>query len=171
MIAPDSSPVSALDSAPAGYRPCAGIALFNGAGQVLLARRTGFMVEYGWQMPQGGIDADEDPLAAAYRELTEETSVPAAQVTLLGAIDAWLTYDFDTQAIARGKMARKFKGQAQRWFAFRLNGPDSLINLETEQPEFDVWEWSSLAVARERIVPFKRGVYARVADEFAKFER
>ena len=159
-----------MSQVPEGYRPCAGIALFNGAGKVFLAQRTGFMVEYGWQMPQGGIDTGEDPLPAAYRELTEETSIPADQVTLLGAIDEWLSYDFDAEAIARGKMAKKFRGQAQRWFAFRLNGPDSLINLETETPEFEQWEWTDLATAVERIVPFKKDVYARIATEFAKFE-
>ena len=157
--------------APDGYRPCAGIALFNQQGQVFLAQRKGFFVEYGWQMPQGGIDKGEDPETAAFRELTEETSIPADQVTLLGHINAWLTYDFDADAIARGKMAKKYRGQAQRWFAFRLNGPDTLINLETLEPEFDRWEWTSLDTAVKRIVPFKRDVYARVAAEFAQFER
>lgn len=158
------------DAAPLGYRPCAGIALFNKKGQVLLAQRTGFMVEYGWQMPQGGIDPGEDPLTAAMRELTEETSVPVDQVELLGQIDRWLTYDFDAEAIKRGKMAKKFKGQAQRWFAFRLLGPDSLIDLDTETPEFSEWIWTDLQTAVDRIVSFKRQVYAQVADAFAPYE-
>ena len=156
--------------APEGYRPCAGIALFNQQRQVFLAQRDGFYVEYGWQMPQGGIDPGEDPLTAALRELTEETSVPADQVKLLGSIDRWLTYDFDAEAIARGKMARKFKGQAQRWFAFELQGPDSLIDLETEEPEFSTWIWTDLATAVERIVPFKQDVYCQVAKAFGAFE-
>ncbi len=157
------------DQAPDGYRPCAGIALFNQRGQIFLAQRKGFMIEYGWQMPQGGIDPGEDPLAAAQRELMEETSVPTDQVVLLGQIDRWLTYDFDADAIKRGKMAKKFKGQAQRWFAFRLLGPDSLINLETEEPEFSDWIWTDLPTAVDRIVPFKREVYAAVAEAFAPY--
>ena len=62
-----------------------------------------------------------------------------------------------------------YRGQAQRWFAFRLYGADSLINLETENPEFDRWEWATLRDAVTHIVPFKRGVYQRVAADFAKF--
>ena len=77
--------------------------LFNQDGQIFLAQRRGFQVEYGWQMPQGGIDAGEDALTAAFRELTEETSVPADQVSLLGSIDDWLTYDFDTEGQIKGQ--------------------------------------------------------------------
>ena len=163
--------VNELGLPPEGYRPCAGIALFNSNGQLFLAKRRGFMIEYGWQMPQGGIDAGEDALDAAKRELTEETSVPSEQVELIGQIDAWLTYDFDADAKKRGKMADKFKGQAQRWFAFRLLGPDSLINLETADPEFDEWQWSDLPTAVERIVPFKRAVYTQVAEAFHGFSK
>ena len=155
---------------PAGYRPCAGIALFNQRGQVFLAQRRGNFVEFGWQMPQGGIDVGEDPETAALRELEEETAIPSDQVQRLGHIDRWLTYDFDADAIARGKIARDYKGQAQRWFAFRLIGPDSLINLETQDPEFDTWMWTSLTTAVERIVPFKRSVYTQVAEAFAAYE-
>ena len=154
---------------PPGYRPCAGVALFHQSGQVLLAHRRGQFVEYGWQMPQGGIDAGETPEAAALRELTEETSVPADHVRRLGSIDRWLTYDFDADAIKRGKLAFKYRGQAQRWFAFRLHGPDSLINLATATPEFDAWKWADLGAVEAQIVPFKRQVYREVVAAFKPF--
>ena len=155
---------------PVGYRPCVGMALFNQRGQVFLAQRIGRFVEWGWQMPQGGIDAGEAPLDAALRELTEEIAVPPAEVALLGSIDRWLTYDFDAEAIARGRIAAHYRGQAQRWFAFRLLGPDSLIDLATAHPEFSHWQWTDLAMAVARIVPFKREVYRAVAEAFAPYE-
>ena len=60
------------------YRPNVGIALFNSAGQVLIGRRFKddgpeiILPGLEWQMPQGGIDAGEDIVAAAKRELAEE---------------------------------------------------------------------------------------------------
>ena len=159
-----------LAAVPAGYRPNAGIALFNATGQLFLARRKGFTIEHGWQMPQGGIDAGEDPLVGALRELEEEISVPASAVTLRGRIDRWITYDFDAEAIKRGKMARKFKGQAQLWFAFELTGADSLINLDTAEPEFSEWIWTDFDTAVDRIVDFKKDVYSQVAAEFGSLQ-
>ena len=162
-----------LEAAPEGYRLCVGIALFNEKGRLFLAQRRGFLIECGWQMPQGGIDSGEDPLAAAERELTEETSIPIDQVALLGQIKRWLTYDFDTEAIRRDKLSgglsTKFRGQTQRWFAFRLLGPDQLINLETDHPEFSAWMWADLQTAVDRIAPFKRAVYREVARAFAPY--
>ena len=49
------------------YRPNVGIALFNAAGHVLIGRRFKddgpeiILPGLEWQMPQGGIDAEEDP--------------------------------------------------------------------------------------------------------------
>ena len=158
-----------MTSPPFGYRPCAGIAVFNKSGKVLLAHRRGPYVEYSWQMPQGGIELGEAPEAAAIRELTEETSIPGDQVKLLGTIDKWLTYNFDAEAIKRGKLASIYRGQAQRWFAFRFQGPDHLIKLDTQTPEFDDWIWADLSTIADRIVPFKRDVYRSVIKAFQPF--
>ena len=49
-----------------GYRANVGIVLSNSEGAVLWARRAG---RDAWQFPQGGINADEDPEQAMYREL------------------------------------------------------------------------------------------------------
>ena len=57
------------------YRPCVGIMLINRDGLVWVGRRFDEgQVEHvapghEWQMPQGGIDAGEDPIDAAWREL------------------------------------------------------------------------------------------------------
>ncbi|MDA0680017.1 MAG: NUDIX hydrolase [Proteobacteria bacterium] len=39
--------------------------------------------EYSWEIPMGGSEGDEDPIETARRELTEETGLTAASVTLL----------------------------------------------------------------------------------------
>lgn len=153
-----------------GYRPCVGIALFNQAGAVFLGKRAtrGVVPKYSWQMPQGGVDAGEAPLEAARRELYEETSV--STVSFLGEVDGWLHYDLPQDlAVWRGR----FRGQAQRWFAFRFEGEDGEINV-TEPPdghqvEFSRWRWADLEEAPRVVVPFKRAVYEHVVTAFAPF--
>lgn len=153
-----------------GYRPCVGIALFARDGRVFLGKRSakGVVPQYSWQMPQGGIDAGEDALAAARRELHEETSVRS--VRLLGTVEGWLHYDLPRDLAAwRGR----FRGQAQRWFAFGFEGDDAEINVtqppDGHQVEFSQWRWASLAETPQVVVPFKRPVYEHVAEVFGRF--
>src|SRR3979490_807319 len=110
-----------LDSKP--YRPNVGIALFNASGNVLIGRRFRddgpeiILPGLEWQMPQGGIDAGEDPRTAAMRELFEETGVPRADP--LGEVTDWLTYEFPPYHGPPHRLAR-FRGQRQKWFALRF---------------------------------------------------
>ena len=71
------------------YRPCAGIMVFNRSGLIFVGRRSSgpehIDATHVWQMPQGGIDKDEDPYKAALRELYEETSIKS--VEKLGEVD------------------------------------------------------------------------------------
>jgi len=153
-----------------GYRPCVGIALFSRDGRVFLGKRAsrGVVPEYSWQMPQGGIDPGEAPLEAARRELYEETNV--ASVTPLGEVEGWLHYDLPPEVAAwRGR----YRGQAQRWFAFRFDGAEAEIDV-TRPPgghpvEFCRWRWENLADTPDMVVPFKRAVYEKVAAAFAPF--
>ena len=75
------------------YRPNVGIALFNAAGRVLIGRRFRddgpeiILPGLEWQMPQGGIDADEDPRDAVMRELWEETGVVSAELSRRDRLD------------------------------------------------------------------------------------
>ena len=57
---------------PDGYRPNVGIILMRSDGSVFWARRVS---RDGWQFPQGGMNTDETPLEAMYRELREETGL------------------------------------------------------------------------------------------------
>jgi putative (di)nucleoside polyphosphate hydrolase len=163
-----------MSSAPNGYRPCVGLALFNRQGLVFVGRRANKKLRehvaagHEWQMPQGGIDKGEEPLQAAYRELQEECSVTS--VALLAETAGWLTYDLPDD-IATESWKGRYKGQAQKWFAFRFEGDDSEINVlepaSGHKAEFDAWRWERLASTPGLIIPFKRGVYEQVAAAFA----
>ena len=60
------------------YRRGVGIMLLNDRNEVFVGRRTD--AKEAWQMPQGGIDEDEDPRSAVYRELREEIGTDKAEV-------------------------------------------------------------------------------------------
>lgn len=145
------------------YRPCVGIALTNGAGQVFVGERID--TPGAWQMPQGGIDAGETPRAAALRELEEEIGVPADQVEIEAEHPDWLTYDLPAELVGRVWKGR-YRGQKQRWFRMRLTGDDAAIDLATDHAEFVAWKWMPAEEVPRLIVPFKRDIYNRVIAGF-----
>lgn len=119
-----------------------------------------------WQMPQGGIDEGEAPAVAALRELGEETGVGPSSVTLLRESGQWICYDLPDELM--GKLwGGRYRGQEQRWFAYRLTAGDGVIDIQTHEPEFRTWAWMDAETLMGSIVPFKRHVYARVFEEFA----
>ncbi|MFO1059117.1 MAG: RNA pyrophosphohydrolase [Dongiaceae bacterium] len=144
------------------YRPGVGIMLFGPPGQVLVARRID-MPSDAWQMPQGGIDAGEAPLDAAWREMEEEIGTAAA--ALLAESREWLSYDLPDELIPR-LWGGRFRGQRQKWFAFRFTGRDGDIDIARENPEFSAWRWAPLEQVPDLIVPFKRTLYQRLVEEF-----
>ncbi|MBI5322936.1 RNA pyrophosphohydrolase [Bradyrhizobium sp.] len=160
------------------YRPNVGIALFNAAGLVLIGRRFKddgpeiILPGLEWQMPQGGIDPEEDPRTAVMRELWEETGAVSADY--LGET-GWMTYEFPPYDGPQSHRLAKFRGQRQKWFALRFTGSESEIDPLTPrngQPaEFDAWRWEHLDRVADLVVPFRREVYRTVAGLFAKFAR
>ena len=158
------------------YRPNAGIALFNTKGEVLIGRRFRddgpeiILPGLEWQMPQGGIDADEDPRQAVMRELWEETGVTNA--SYLAETD-WLTYEFPRFDGPASHRLAKFRGQRQKWFALRFTGRDEeidpLASRNGQPAEFDAWRWERLDRVAELVVPFRREVYQAVAQHFERF--
>jgi putative (di)nucleoside polyphosphate hydrolase len=154
------------------------MALFNAAGQVLIGRRFRsdgpeiILPGFEWQMPQGGIDANEQPRDAVMRELWEETGVTDA--SYLGET-AWMTYEFPPYNGPPTHRLAKFRGQRQKWFALRFSGDDGdidpLISRNGQPPEFDAWRWERLDRVADLVVPFRRQVYQSVAEAFARFAR
>ena len=126
---------------------------------------------HSWQMPQGGIDADETPLEAARRELYEETNVRSA--SLLAEAPDWFSYDLP-DTLRKTSWKGRYRGQTQRWFAFRFEGEESEINVLSpangaHEPEFEEWRWIALADTPALIVPFKRRVYEQVVAAFMPY--
>ncbi|MFN3558308.1 MAG: RNA pyrophosphohydrolase [Brevundimonas sp.] len=147
------------------YRPNVGVVLFHPDGRVWYGRRAGTPGPHNWQFPQGGVDDGEDYETAARRELAEETGVTSAD--LIGEIQQWVAYDFP-EGYGGSKQARGWKGQKQKWFAFRFTGEESEIDLEQhDEIEFDAWRWGRLDEAPDLIVPFKREAYERVVSTFS----
>ena len=158
---------------PLPYRRNVGAVLFNRAGLVFVARRADLPnaegAPGGWQLPQGGIDADEDPRAAVLRELAEE--IGNANATIIGEHPEWLTYDLPPALVGRA-LGGRYRGQQQRWFALRFLGEDAEIRLDVDpHPEFDAWRWAQLSELPTLAVDFKRAIYEVLVSSFAPFAR
>lgn len=159
------------DLAALPYRPNVGAVLFGPDGRVLVCRRADLPnaegAPGGWQLPQGGMDEDEDPRVAVLRELAEEIGTDRAEI--IGEHPDWLTYDLppDLLGVALGG---RYRGQRQKWFALRFLGSDADIRLDADpHPEFDAWRWTELAELPSLAVSFKRAIYAELARSFARF--
>ena len=146
------------------YRSNVGIMMVNEKGYVFVGQRLDNN-QNAWQMPQGGIDAGEDPETAAYRELLEETGVKKQDVRFVASLSKWLSYDLPEDLIPI-LWNGKFRGQKQKWFLFKFLGEDRDINIATEHPEFSKWKWISKENLLKEIVPFKKSVYENVLKEF-----
>jgi putative (di)nucleoside polyphosphate hydrolase len=154
------------------YRRNVGAVLFNKTGRIFVGHRATFEVadriSGGWQLPQGGIDADEDPRSAVLRELAEEIGIDAAEI--IAEVPEWLTYDFPPDIVRR--LGNQYQGQTQRWFALRFLGSDDMIQLDKDpHPEFNAWRWAALAELPGLAVAFKRPIYERLSREFAYLEQ
>ena len=137
--------------------------LLNRQGEVFIGRRIDMPSLPAWQMPQGGIDRGETPSQAALRELKEEIGTDRAEI--LGASRGWLRYELPAE-LAGKVFGGRYCGQKQKWFAMRFIGKESDIDLATEHPEFDRWQWVAPHRLPELIVPFKRQLYLDILAEF-----
>jgi len=141
-----------------------GIVLLNNENKIFVAKRIDNPKNF-WQMPQGGVDENEDNYQAALRELKEETSI--VSVELIKEIDKKLTYILPNHLIGIIWKGR-FKGQKQKWFVMRFIGNDSEVNIKTEKPEFLDWKWIDLEDLTKIAVNFKLDVYKILKQEITK---
>ena len=141
-----------------------GIVVLNKENKIFVAKRIDNPKNF-WQMPQGGINKNEDFYTAALRELKEETSI--VSVKPIKEIEESLTYILPDHLIGiiwKGK----YKGQKQKWFIMRFIGNDSEINIKTKHPEFLDWKWIDLENLTKIAVHFKLEVYKKLKSEIKK---
>ncbi len=150
------------------YRPCVGIVLIK-KGKIFAGQRLDYKSS-AWQMPQGGIEDNESPKDAAFRELKEETGIKKKHIKIILESKNWLRYDLPEELISK-LWNGKFVGQKQKWFAMEFFGSDTDININTKFPEFSQWKWMTADQLINSIVPFKKNVYKKILTKFsAKLE-
>ena len=138
-----------------------GILLLNNKNKVFVGKRIDNPQNF-WQMPQGGVDKNEDFLQAAKRELKEETGIKS--VELIKEVNDWLEYDLPKNLL--GKIWNgKYRGQTQKWFIMRFLGKNEEINIKTKNPEFLDWQWVNSSELPNISVNFKTNIYKRLEEE------
>tara|TARA_B100000965_G_scaffold406608_1_gene446479 strand:- start:4713 stop:5186 length:474 start_codon:yes stop_codon:yes gene_type:complete len=142
-----------------------GIILLNNENKVFVGKRRDNPIDK-WQMPQGGVDKNENMIQAMKRELYEETSVKS--IKIIKELDEWYEYLLPDKLVGiiwKGK----FKGQKQKWFITRFVGDESEINVKTVRPEFIEWKWIEVKKLPDVIVEFKKHIYLELVKEIKKF--
>ena len=145
------------------YRKCVGMMILNNNNEILVGKRMDHPSGF-WQMPQGGIDKNEIPEEAVWREMMEEIGTNNAKMIKISS--QWINYEIPRETLQTLPWGKKYIGQTQKWFAFRFTGENIDINVGTENPEFSEWKWAKYESLVDNIVPFKRKVYAKIIEEF-----
>ena len=141
-----------------------GVIVFNNEKKVFVGKRKDNPIDK-WQMPQGGVNKNENYIAAMKRELLEETSIKS--IKILKTLDQWYEYELPKELLGiiwRGK----FRGQKQKWFIVKFIGEENEINLKTKNPEFIEWKWIDMNELPNVIVDFKKDVYKKILVELRK---
>ena len=144
-----------------------GIILLNDNNEVFVGKRIDNPEDF-WQMPQGGVDKNENFLDAAKRELEEETSIK--NIKLIKEIEGWLTYELPNDLL--GKIWKgKYRGQKQKWFVMKFLGNNDEINIKTKKPEFLNWKWIKSSKLPEVAVNFKINIYKKISKELSTLKK
>ena len=147
-----------------GYRANVGIVLINKYREVFWGKRVGQLDA--WQFPQGGIDKDETPEDALYRELYEEVGLVANQVKLLSKTKHWLRYRLPNK-YRRFQSKPLCIGQKQKWFLLEVYNAEQDINFNrSANPEFEHWRWVDYWYPIKHVIKFKSQVYEHALEEF-----
>ncbi len=142
-----------------------GVIVLNKNNLVFVGKRKDNPVNK-WQMPQGGVNKDEDLIAAMKRELDEETSIK--NIEILKELEGWFEYELPKNLLGiiwKGK----YRGQKQKWFIVKFIGQESEINLKTKYPEFIEWKWINMDELPKVIVDFKKNVYEKLLVKLKEF--
>ena len=149
------------------YRPNVGMMIINQKKEIFVGKRIDHPSNF-WQMPQGGIDAQEIPSIAALREMDEEVGIKKNKVDLLTESKDWYYYSIPSD-LAKTLWKGKYKGQRQKWFLYKFKGTEKDINIHTEHPEFSNYKWVTKDFLVPNIVPFKKKIYEKLLLEFKDY--
>jgi len=138
-----------------------GIILLNHENKVFVGKRIDNPKNF-WQMPQGGVNQNENFLQAAKRELEEETGIKS--VELVKELNGWLGYDLPENLLGK-VLEGKYRGQKQKWFIMKFVGKDNEINVKTKNPEFLDWKWIGVSELPSIAVSFKVNLYKKLKKE------
>jgi len=142
-----------------------GVIVLNNENKIFVGKRKDNPVDK-WQMPQGGVDKNENLVTAMKRELYEETSIK--NIKILKELDEWFEYELPKNLLGIIWKGR-FRGQKQKWFIVKFVGKENEINLKTKHPEFIEWKWIKMDELPKVIVDFKKNVYEKLLIELKKF--
>jgi len=156
-----------MKSNPKDYRPNVGMMIINQKKEIFVGKRIDHPSNF-WQMPQGGIDAQEIPSIAALREMEEEVGIKKNNVDLLTESKDWYYYSIPSD-LAKTLWKGKYKGQRQKWFLYKFKGTDKDVNIHTEHPEFSDYKWVTKDFLVPNIVPFKKKIYEKLLLEFKDY--
>ena len=138
-----------------------GIILLNHENKIFVGKRIDNPKNF-WQMPQGGVNKNENFLQAAKRELEEETGIKS--VELVKELNEWLEYDLPENLLGK-VLEGKYRGQKQKWFIMKFVGKDNEINVKTKNPEFLDWKWIGISELPSIAVSFKVNLYKKLKKE------
>ena len=138
-----------------------GIILLNHENKVFVGKRIDNPKNF-WQMPQGGVNQNENFSQAAKRELEEETGIKS--IELVKELNGWLGYDLPENLLGK-VLEGKYRGQKQKWFIMKFVGKDNEINVKTKNPEFLDWKWIEASKLPSIAVSFKVDLYKKLKEE------
>ncbi len=141
-----------------------GVVVLNKENKIFVGKRKDNPIDK-WQMPQGGVDKNEDFITAMKRELEEETSIKTIEI--LKELEGSYVYELPKELLGIIWKGR-FRGQKQKWFVVRFKGDEAEINLRTKHPEFIQWKWIDMEDLPNVIVDFKKDVYKKILVELRK---
>ena len=138
-----------------------GIVVLNKKNKVFVGKRIDNPKNF-WQMPQGGVEQNENLLQAAKRELEEETGIKS--VELVKELKEWFQYDLPKNLLGK-VLDGKYRGQNQKWFIMNFIGKDDEININNKNPEFLDWKWIAISELPRIAVSFKVELYKKIKEE------
>lgn len=141
--------------------------VFRASVVVVVRRENGDLLAFeradvpgAWQLPQGGLDEGEEPVAAAWRELGEETGLGPDEVRLVHELPEWIAYEWPADIREKAKEGRRRRGQIQKWFLFGVIAQHDLAP-RPDGVEFGAWQWMSPHQLLAEVAEFRRDGYAR----------